>query len=295
MNLSRASITSGRLASVARKFFLGGKPNPHQLAPHRRFAHRHVALISEYLNQNAERRVGAPLDQATQSLFDLSSDQALSSWRGTGAGSLVRATFSRSFRTELALTPSCSATISDDGSVSSATRILWRKSSDRAGKTVQLADFWKKGWVLLVFYRGGWCPHRNFQVRELTRALPELDKRAVTPVLISVDRVAEAAKTSATYEIPYPVLSDPELVVHRGFRVLQQVDDATLAKCRDFGIDLEGSSGQKHHTIAVPSLSLVDKEGIVRFAHADRDYKVRPSTAQILAAIDRTQGPKAPN
>jgi peroxiredoxin len=169
------------------------------------------------------------------------------------------------------------------------------KLQDAGGKAVQLADFWKKGWVLLVFYRGGWCPYCNFQVRELTRALPELDKRAVTPVLISVDRVSEAAKTSATYEIPYPVLSDPELVVHRGFRVLQQVDDATLAKYRDFGIDLEGSSGQKHHTIAVPSLFLVDKDGIVRFSHADRDYKVRPSTAQILAAIDRAQGQKAPN
>ena len=43
----------------------------------------------------------------------------------------VRSTFNRSFRTELALTPSCSATISDDDSVSSAERILCRKSSDK--------------------------------------------------------------------------------------------------------------------------------------------------------------------
>lgn len=158
---------------------------------------------------------------------------------------------------------------------------------DAGGKSVQLSDYWKRGWILVVFYRGGWCPFCNFQIRELTRAKPEFDERGVTPVLLSVDRVSEAAKTSAAYDIPYPVLSDPELGVHRGFRVLQQVDDATLAKYREFGIDLEASSGQKHHTIAIPSLFLIDKTGVVRFAHADRDYKVRPSTAQILAAIDR--------
>lgn len=160
---------------------------------------------------------------------------------------------------------------------------------DARDKAVQLSDHWKSGWALVVFYRGGWCPYCNFQIRELTRARADFVKRGVTPVLVSVDRVSEAAKTSAAYEIAFPVLSDPGLAVHRGFRVLQQVDDATLAKYREFGIDLEQSSGQKHHTIAVPSLFLVDESGIVRFAHAERDYKVRPSTAQLLAAIDRAR------
>lgn len=169
------------------------------------------------------------------------------------------------------------------------------KLQDAGGKSVQLSDYWKQGWALLVFYRGGWCPYCNFQIRELTRARSELERRGVSPVLISVDRASEAAKTSATYEIPFPVLSDPELVAHRGFRVLQHVDDATFAKYREFGIDLEDSSGQQHHTIAVPSLFLVDKAGIVRFSHAERDYKVRPSTAQVLAAVDRIQGQKGPN
>jgi peroxiredoxin len=38
---------------------------------------------------------------------------------------------------------------------------------------------------------------------------------------------------------------------------------------------------------SIPSLFLIDKTGKVRWAHSDPDFKVRPSTAQILAAIDR--------
>lgn len=157
---------------------------------------------------------------------------------------------------------------------------------DSEGREVRILDLTKAGRVLVVFYRGGWCPFCNAQIHELTRTFSEYRKRGVTPVAISVDRVDESAKTQATYAIPFPVLSDPDLVAHRAYRVVHQVGEAEYARLKGFGMDLEQASGRAHHSIAVPSLFLVDTEGVVRWAHADPDYKVRPSTAQVLAAID---------
>ncbi|MGE0454766.1 MAG: peroxiredoxin family protein [Vicinamibacteria bacterium] len=154
------------------------------------------------------------------------------------------------------------------------------------GSEVSLHDLTRGGAALLVFYRGGWCPYCNFQIRQLTETYPELRRRGVTPVAISVDRVQEAARTQATYEIPFPVLSDPDLAAHRAYRVLHQADAAEVARLGAAGIDLERSSGRAHHVIATPALFVIDREGVVRWAHADPDYKVRPSPAQILAAID---------
>lgn len=65
-----------------------------------------------------------------------------------------------------------------------------------------------------------------------------------------------------------------------------EVDEAEFARLKGFGIDLERASGRSHHAIAVPSLFVIDGKGVVRWAHANLDYKVRPSTVQILAAID---------
>jgi len=158
---------------------------------------------------------------------------------------------------------------------------------DADGRQVRLRHLTKSGPVLLVFYRGGWCPYCNSQIHELTTAYPEYRKRGVMPVAISVDRVEESAKTQATYAIPFPVLSDPDLAAHRAYRVLQQVDEAEFARLKGFGIDLEKASGRAHHVIAVPSIFLIDAKGVVRWVHADPDYKVRPSTAQVLSAIDR--------
>lgn len=160
------------------------------------------------------------------------------------------------------------------------------QAQDSDGKPVALSSLLSKGPILLVFYRGGWCPYCNFEIRSLTKAAPEFAWRGVTPVAVSVDRPDKAATTRATYTIPFPVLSDPELAVHKAFRVEKKVSDAEALAMKGFGIDLEAASGKKHLTIAVPSLFLLDREGKVRWAHADSDYKVRPTVSQILAAID---------
>ena len=58
---------------------------------------------------------------------------------------------------------------------------------DSDGHAVRLSEVRKSGPVLLVFYRGGWCPYCNSQVHDLTTAYPEYKKRGVTPVAVSVD------------------------------------------------------------------------------------------------------------
>jgi peroxiredoxin len=154
------------------------------------------------------------------------------------------------------------------------------------GKDVTLAALLPRGPILLVFYRGGWCPYCNFEIREMTRAFPEYQKRGVLPVAVSVDKAEESAKTSATYTIPFPVLSDGDLSFIDGFHVANHLEEATLVKMKGFGVDVERASGKAHHTIAIPALFLIDKQGVVRWAHDDPTITVRPSTAQILSAID---------
>jgi peroxiredoxin len=157
---------------------------------------------------------------------------------------------------------------------------------DLDGKDVALSSLYTKGPLLLVFYRGGWCPYCNAEIHSLTTAYPDYQKRGVTPVAVSVDRPEAEAKMKAEYVIPFPVLSDSDATVIEAFHVVKKVGDDELAKMKGFGVDLEGYSGKTHHEIAIPAFFLVDRSGVVRWAHSDPDFKVRPSTAQLLAAID---------
>lgn len=159
-------------------------------------------------------------------------------------------------------------------------------AKSHTGEVVNLEALLEDAPLLVVFYRGGWCPFCNVQIRQLSAAYPEFKQRNVFPVLISVDDVDNAALANRTYDIPFAVLSDPQLSAHAAFNVIMQVDDETVKRYKEYGLDLESWSGQEHHKIAVSSAFLVDKMGKVRWAHSSLDYRTRPSPAQLLNVID---------
>tara|TARA_R110002073_G_scaffold74100_7_gene181213 strand:- start:7565 stop:8356 length:792 start_codon:yes stop_codon:yes gene_type:complete len=158
--------------------------------------------------------------------------------------------------------------------------------TDDEGKSLELQSLWEEGSVLLVFYRGGWCPYCNSQMRDLTTFAPEFTKRGITPVAISVDSIDETVKTQKTYDIPFPILSDPDLAAHNAWNVTIKVGDEEFEKLKSHGIDVEKASGKEHRTIGIPSMFLIDKTGTVLWAHGDPSYKIRPRAEHILRVLD---------
>ncbi|MFQ5645214.1 MAG: peroxiredoxin-like family protein [Thiogranum sp.] len=158
-------------------------------------------------------------------------------------------------------------------------------TSSLGGRPVTWQSLLQRAPLLIVFYRGGWCPYCNAQIHALSQAAAAFRQRGMTPVLISVDKVDGAALVKRSYEIPYPVLSDPGLAAHKAFQVVRDVDKKYQAY-KEYGVDLEQWSGRKHHKIAYASVFVVDRRGVVRWAHASSEFKTRPSNAQLLAVID---------
>jgi peroxiredoxin len=93
--------------------------------------------------------------------------------------------------------------------------------------------------TLVVFYRGGWCPFCNFQIRELSQSHDKFKALGVSLVAISVDRPDAAAVTRNAYEVPFPVFSDPDLKAHEAFNVVLQLDAAGVARLAKYGHDIE--------------------------------------------------------
>lgn len=162
-------------------------------------------------------------------------------------------------------------------------------TENEAGEQVDLLELVEDEAIVLFFYRGGWCPYCNFQVREMTENFDEFDDRGVKPVAISVDRSEKAAETTESYDIPYPVLSDPDLTVHEAFSVTYEADDEEVERLAEFGMDIEEASGRDHQSYAIPGVFIIDREGTVRWAHANPDYQIRPSPQQLLAVIDELE------
>lgn len=143
---------------------------------------------------------------------------------------------------------------------------------------------------MLMQFRGrdapiGWG---NLQLHELAASKADFDKKGVRLVAISVDKPDEEARTQAKNGVPFPMLSDSGLTVHKAFNVVHVPSEGEANALAGYGVDLEKHSGEKHHSFAVPAVFLVDRSGVVRFAHVDEDFKTRPSPKQLLEVVDQT-------
>lgn len=92
----------------------------------------------------------------------------------------------------------------------------FRLESD-AGDTLSLQDFAGK-WLVLYFYPRDSTPGCTREAQEFTRVVPRLRKMSAAVVGISKDSVKSHCSFRDKIGIKFPLLSDPDLVVHRAYR-----------------------------------------------------------------------------
>lgn len=161
-------------------------------------------------------------------------------------------------------------------------------TKDMEGKTFNLKKDLKAGPTILVFYRGGWCPYCNKQLRDIQkRLLPVAKKHKASVVAISVDLIQEGLKTTKDNKLGFVVLSDSKAKALKDYKVDYKLPADLVKKYKDsYGIDVEASSGEKHHIIAVPAVYVVDQTQKIRYAFVDENYKVRAKVKEVKKALE---------
>lgn len=161
---------------------------------------------------------------------------------------------------------------------------------DLDGKPVKLKSLISGKPTAVIFYRGGWCPYCNVHLSELVDVEAQLRAEGFQLLALSPDTPGELKKTMVNEKVTYRLLSDSSAVAMKRFGIAFRVDDDTYSMYRDrFKIDLEKSSGEKHHILPVPSVFLIDKNGKITFVYSNADYKVRLNGSELLKAARATK------
>ena len=140
--------------------------------------------------------------------------------------------------------------------------------------------------TIVIFYRGGWCPYCNAQLSDLHTVEPRLRARGFEIVFLSTDQPKLLYSSLKAADIHYTLLSDSHLKAARAFHVAYHVNDDLLAKMRDYGVDLEATTGTRQHELPVPSVFLIDTSGIIRYVYSNPDYRIRLGADALWAAAE---------
>ena len=133
----------------------------------------------------------------------------------------------------------------------------------RDGGSVDLASLWAQHPVVVIFYRGHWCPHCQYQLGEIQKHKDDFAQRNVTVVAISSDAPSDLTVMRDKLSLTFDLYSDAQLGVIQKWGV------------EDYG-----------NGISKPATFLVHPGGAISFQKVGDKPDDRPSVDQILAAID---------
>ncbi len=141
--------------------------------------------------------------------------------------------------------------------------------------------------VVLVFYRGAWCPYCNITLNTYQAELvPELDRRGVALVAISPQAPDGTLSTQEKNGLTFTVLSDPGNQVANAVGILTAPSDEARAAQLELGLDLAVVNADGTTGLPMPTTIILDADHVVRWRDVHPDYTTRSEPAQILAALD---------
>ena len=162
------------------------------------------------------------------------------------------------------------------------------KLPDSDGKKVRLYSLLKKGPVVLVFYRGEWCPFCNLQLRALEETYPAIQKLGASLVAIAPQQEKNAANQQADNKLSFPLLSDTKGSTMRAYKLLYDVpDDLKKVFLERYKIDLEEYNGEGKWQLPVTATLIIRADGTVEDGLVDLDYTKQMEPEDIIRALEK--------
>ena len=149
---------------------------------------------------------------------------------------------------------------------------------------VRLYDELKKGPVVLTWYRGGWCPYCNITLHYLQEKLPYFEELGASLIALTPELPDNSLNTSEKHNLQFQVLSDVGQGVSKKFGIVYKLTDA-VAEIYQNSFDLHAFNGDQSHELPLAATNVIDRQGIIRYAFLDADYRNRAEPEDILQIL----------
>lgn len=156
---------------------------------------------------------------------------------------------------------------------------------DSTGKFVSSKDLLKQGNLVVVFYRGSWCPFCNLYLRNLQKNLTQIKAAGGNLVAISVENPDNSLSVAKKNAVEFSVLSDPNLNVARLFGIVYQLPEQTDELYKSHGLDIAKHNQMDKAELPLSATYVVNRKGKIVYAYLEPDYKQRAAPETIIKTL----------
>jgi peroxiredoxin len=159
---------------------------------------------------------------------------------------------------------------------------------DVHGKTFDIATLLAKGPVVVTFYRGGWCPYCNLELKAYQAALPRIAAAGASLVAISPEKPDDTVSTAEKNALTFPVLSDVGQSVGKAFGIVYAFTDELRSAYHGFNLDIPTKNGTPDDwSLPLSATYVIGADGVILFADIGLDYRRRTDPLEVLNILER--------
>jgi peroxiredoxin len=154
---------------------------------------------------------------------------------------------------------------------------------DEQGRLVSLGDILDRGPAVLAFHRGHWCPYCRMNMSGLAQIQDGLGDARI--YAISAELLQYTRKLKAESGARFPFLTDIDGGYSLSINLAILVDELMASLIASAGWDIPGYQGGQAWILPVPSVFILDRDGIICTRHVDPDYRRRMELDEIVAGV----------
>lgn len=155
------------------------------------------------------------------------------------------------------------------------------------GNTVKLSDLWSNGPIVLMWYRGGWCPYCNIQLRAMQQSLKQIEGAGAQLVVLTPELPEKAKETASANDIDMVALHDRDNGLAHKYGIMFDLPDPIVPIYRD-QLKLPSYNGSDKLQLPLAATYVINSSGKITFTFLDADYKKRADPADVVDAIKAT-------
>jgi peroxiredoxin len=154
---------------------------------------------------------------------------------------------------------------------------------DTSGKYRALSELRKSGPIIVSFQRGLWCPYCSHELAKWAQVLASLTEAGVKLVIVAGELGERASSLQRLAGESAIMLCDVDHGAALAAGLAFHVDPEMKERYRSCGLDLGEIYGSDGWFLPVPATYVIGADGIVRYAFADPDFRVRADPRDVAA------------
>ncbi|EWH09151.1 putative peroxiredoxin family protein [Catenovulum agarivorans DS-2] len=136
--------------------------------------------------------------------------------------------------------------------------------------------------LVVTFYRGGWCPYCNLELRAYQQSLSAINEAGAGLVAITPELPDNSLDTAEKNQLEFEVLTDQNASYAKELGIVFSLPESLRPIYSDLGIDIEKHNGQGQFDLPLAATFIIGQNRQVLATYVDADYTKRKEPSEVI-------------